>query len=108
MGTPYNIDRKSLAVGGWGWSKLDHKSTLLLHLARFSAKLRIQDGAECGNKNFGSNILAIKTIVPVFRKKNQNQFSGVLYHPECTDCTLLETAVAGIFLQLINPATVIQ
>ena len=30
VGTPHNIERKSLAVGGWacgGWSKLDHKAT---------------------------------------------------------------------------------
>ena len=37
VGTPHSIERKSLAVGGWvvgwGWSKLDHKATLWLHLA---------------------------------------------------------------------------
>ena len=38
VGTPHSIERKILAVGGWvgrrgGESKLDHKTTLWLHLA---------------------------------------------------------------------------
>ena len=38
VGTPHNIERKSLAVVGWvGSSKVDHKATLLLQLARFLA-----------------------------------------------------------------------
>ena len=35
VGTPHNIYRKSLAVGGWvcGWSQSENNATLWLHLA---------------------------------------------------------------------------
>ena len=39
VGTPHNIYRKSLAVGGWvgaGWSKLENNATLWLHLASWN------------------------------------------------------------------------
>ena len=39
VGTPHNIYRKSLAVGGWvggGWSKPENNATLWLHLASWN------------------------------------------------------------------------
>ena len=36
-----------------GWSSLHNPTTLWLHLARFSAYRRIQDGADCGNEDQG-------------------------------------------------------
>ena len=57
MGTPHNIERKNLygRVDGWvddSFRKYCHFVTpsRKLELARFSALLKIQDGAECGNK----------------------------------------------------------
>ena len=53
VGTPHNIYRKSLAVGGWmgGWGVVQTRKyhfvapSCKLKLARFSARPRIQDGA---------------------------------------------------------------
>ena len=68
VGTPHNIQRKNLSgrVGGWVddfFRKYSHfmAPSCKLELARFSALLRIQNGAECG-KNWVQKIFWSKEV----------------------------------------------